>query len=148
MQNVIYAVIGVILTVAAMYMVSPSISASSEAIQAGMISTEVGAIKNASKMWLANSSSDGTYAAITEEDISTLVPDLVVTGGKLDSKTSGVTHDISVVSLDSGINNGIEVVIAGLTASQQPIVKKNVDKFDIDGNASSTTTSVTVQIKG
>ena len=65
MQNVIYAVIGVILTVAAMYMVSPSISASSEAIQAGMISTEVGAIKNAGKMWVANSSADGKYSAIT-----------------------------------------------------------------------------------
>jgi len=148
MQNVIYAVIGVILTVAAMYMVSPSISASSEAIQAGMISTEVGAIKNASKMWLANSSSDGTFAAITEADISTLVPDLEQADGNttLLSKTSGVKHTIAG-GTTTNTNDSIVVVITGMTSqAQTDIVDKNVLKF---GTVSGKTASgLTVTIKG
>ena len=146
MQNVIYAVIGVILTVMAMYMVSPSISASSEAVQAGMISTEVGAIKNASKMWLANSSSDGTFSAITEADISTLVPDLVQADSNttLLSKTSGVKHTIAGGGTS---NDSIVVVITGMTSqAQTDIVDKNVLKF---GTVSGKTASgLTVTIKG
>lgn len=148
MQNVIYAVIGVILTVAAMYMVSPSISKSSEAIQAGMISTEAAAIKNASKMWLANVSSDGTYGAIDGADIEALVPELKesATDDTLTSKTATVTHLIAP-STTTVTNDSITITTTCASDAQAVIVKKNYEGLG-DVSTPGTNKVAIVKIKG
>lgn len=154
MQNVIYAVIGVILTVAAMYMVAPSINSSSEAIKANLVATEVSAIKNASKMWLANESKDGTYKDFNNTAITNYLPELKLDGSDFQSKAgNGVKFTITKATVTT-TNDGIQVVIDNLTTKQESIVRKSMETLTnetIAASATGTNTDtkkMTVKIKG
>lgn len=116
MQNIIYAVIGIILTVATLAMVAPSITGATNGMNTKMIATEIGAIKNTARMWMATSSGDNTYKDIKATSFEKLLPELYSANGSLKSKANtSVTFTVTPdkVTVD---NDAIKIEASGLDA--------------------------------
>ncbi|MFA6700734.1 MAG: hypothetical protein WCS28_11280 [Thiomicrospira sp.] len=80
MQNIILAVVGVVLTILAGLAIAPSISNTQEKVKASKVVEEVTAVRNASLLWLVNDSVNGLFTGINAESTSGLVPDLTLSG--------------------------------------------------------------------
>lgn len=99
MQNIIYAVIGIILTIATLAMVAPAINQAANGMNTRMLLTEVSAINNTARMWMATQSTNNNYEGITNAAINTLIPDLAITGTNLTSRANNaVRYSVAVVA--------------------------------------------------
>lgn len=95
---------------------APSISASGAAAKTSVLSSETSSVVAAAKLWMANNSTTGVFTGITPTAMSSTIPNLTVTGGKLVSKiNSGITYDVTPMSA-SGTDDSILVTISGLGA--------------------------------
>lgn len=78
--QLMWGMAGLVLTVATLGGVTLSSYQSLDAANAKMVASEAGNIATATKLWIANNSSDGTFTNINPESMSRYIPDLEVDG--------------------------------------------------------------------
>jgi hypothetical protein len=125
-----WAIAGLLLTVLTLGGVTLSSYQSLDAANAKLVAAEVGNVATASKLWVANSSTDGTFTGINAEALKDYIPDLTENGtgsssvfySKIVSKgqdgTNPVTYTVSV----NATTSKVDITISNVPTSQQSIL--------------------------
>lgn len=117
--QLLWTIAGLILTILTLGGITISSSQSLDSAQSKMIASEIGNVAVASKLWIANNSTNGTFSAITPTLLSPLIPDLVLNTLKYESKV------IPVMRIDVGPatpNTNVLITLSGGTAVQTALV--------------------------
>ena len=146
--QLLWTIAGLILTVLTLGGVSISSYQSVDASTAKLIASEAGNIGTASKLWVANKSTDGTYNGIAADAMSASIPDLTLSGtgaaSRLASKAAtGVNYAVASVTPF----NQVVITVAGMTTTQTPLVQAALTgKACTVANVSTTSASYTCNI--
>lgn len=148
MQNIIYAVIGIILTVATLAMVAPSIGGATNGMTAKMLATEVSAISNSIRLNMATSGAtdysnfgggDGTtYSA----SLKKVLPDVTFSDVKTRAITAKTDANISITIAAGANNDQFKLTLAGtgITADNKAAVIEAINKLAPVGKLADTAT--------
>lgn len=93
--------------------VTPSLTSSGTTARIAVINSEIGTIRNASMLWVAQNSPNGDFTGISATGVATQLPGLTLSSGEFVSKVNtGITYSLSAAA-DSSI---LTIKINGLTA--------------------------------
>lgn len=144
---VVAIILGGILTLS----IAPSMSASGNAVRAGVLNGEVETVAASAKMWMANNTA-GTFNGISATAIGTGVP-LTVTGGKYVSKAAGgVTYEVAAATSTS-TDDSFTITVEGLSSvsgAEAAMKSMLIGKYDT-GNVTDTVATdgiLVVKIRG
>jgi hypothetical protein len=113
--QLLWTIAGLLLTVLTLGSVSISGYQSLDSANVKLIASEVGNVAAASKIWLANNSTDGTFTAVTAANTGTYIPDLAIASTAFTSK---VVPAVSYTPTVGSPASKVVITIAGLTLAQ------------------------------
>lgn len=123
--QVLWTIAGLIVTVLTLAGVTTSNSKTSDAGANRLIASEVGNIAVASKMWIGQKSSDGTFTGITADGLVGIISGMATTGSgatsKLTSKAApAVAFSVAAVGTPA---SKVVITLTGMAATQTPVVE-------------------------
>lgn len=143
--QLLWTIAGLVLTVLTLGGVSISSYQSLDASTAKLIASETGNIAIATKLWMANNSTDGTFNGIHAQGMSSQISDLAVSGVAATSKfvsKSNPNVNIGVSSVTP--YSTVVITLTGMTAAQTPMVEAALSgKACVVANITSTSSSYT-----
>jgi hypothetical protein len=122
-----WAIAGLILTVLTLGGVTLSSYQSLDAAKAKLVAAEVGNVATAAKLWVANSSPNGSFTGINAEELADYIPDLTVSGSGSSSvfqskvvttgadNTNPVTYTVTV----NATTSKVDITISNVPTSEQ-----------------------------
>lgn len=113
--QLLWTIAGLLLTVLTLGSVSISGYQSLDSANVKLIASEVGNVAAASKIWLANNSTDGTFTGVTAAKAGTYIPDLAIASLAFTSKVVPAVNYTPAAGLTT---SQVVISIAGLTAAQ------------------------------
>jgi hypothetical protein len=125
-----WAIAGLILTVLTLGGVTLSSYQSLGAADARLIAAEAGNIATASKLWVANSSTDGTFTGINAAALANNIPDLTVNGtgsssvfySKIVTKGQDGSTPVSyAVAVDTNTSM-VDITISNVPTAEQAVL--------------------------
>lgn len=92
--------------------VTPSLTSSGTTARIAVINSEIGTIRNASMLWVAQNSPNGDFTGISATGVATQLPALTLATNKFQSKVNpGITYTIAPKSGDA---SQVTITIDGL----------------------------------
>jgi hypothetical protein len=129
--QLLWTIAGLILTVLTLGGVTISSYQSMDSAKTKLVASEVGNIATATKLWMANSSTDGTFNGVNAATMTRYIPDLTVTGtGATSTFTSkadtAVTFTVAAANVSGTANDGFVITATVGDADKQTQLNTNL----------------------
>ena len=155
--QLLWTIAGLILTVLTLGGVSISSYQSMGSAKSKLVASEVGNIATASKLWMVNSSTAGTFNGISATAMTKYIPDLTVVVGPPNTFTSKaddtVSFTVAAANVSGAADDGytISVTGVGMTVENKASLTVNLTGKSCtvaNADAATAATAVTYTCKG